>query len=68
MTKNEAIELAQKAGYGVTYYGIQDESVTTHAVFNKFEKEIFGGWHETMKVMNLIKLAREYERSQIQAG
>ena len=68
MTKNEAIELARKAGYSITCYGIQDESITTHAVFNKFEKQIFGGSHETMKVMNLIKLAREYERAQIEAG
>jgi hypothetical protein len=67
ISKEEAIDLAQKAGYGITMYGIQDYTVATHAHFNKFEKEIFGGWYETLKVRKLIELAREYERKKIEA-
>ncbi len=68
LSKNEAIDLAAKAGFGVTMQGVQDYSVITHAYFPLWEKEIFGGPFETAKVMKLIQLAREYERKKIQEG
>lgn len=55
MSEQEMFELAKQAGYGIQYESYNG---------SPFKKQIWGGWSETTKVKNLIKLVEEKVRNE----